>query len=213
MAPEGAMLHLSFDSVDGTTLTDLSGNGINGQIHDIERVNDSGYSAGRFTGKNFITVNKSNDLDPSKGPWLIEAVVKPDSDGAILGHGDKKNGYALFIDQGVPGVAIRNDMYWAISTSIVDGKDDCLGKWIHIAALIKENKMKLFINGQCADWMPLPVPLWEMPVTELLIGQDCKVPADEELTAKPFKGLVHSVKISRGQKTEKQIRQLYEKAI
>ncbi|MHC4258594.1 MAG: sulfatase-like hydrolase/transferase, partial [Planctomycetota bacterium] len=36
-APEGAMLHLSFDSVDGTTLTDLSGNGINGQIHDIER--------------------------------------------------------------------------------------------------------------------------------------------------------------------------------
>jgi hypothetical protein len=40
-----------------------------------------------------------------------------------------------------------------------------------------------------------------------------RIADDEELTAKPFKGLVHSVKISRGQKTEKQIRQLYEKAI
>ncbi|MHC5136971.1 MAG: LamG-like jellyroll fold domain-containing protein [Planctomycetota bacterium] len=139
--------------------------------------------------------------------------LKPDSDGAILGHGDKKNGYALFIDQGVPGVAVRNDLYWTVSTSIVDGKDDCLGKWIHIAALIKENEMKLFINGQCADWMPLPVPLEKLPVTNLLIGRDGKVPADKELTAKPFKGLLHSVKISRGQKTEKQIRRLYEKAI
>ena len=73
--------------------------------------------------------------------------------------------------------------------------------------------MKLFVNGQLADWMPLPVPLGKIPVTELLIGRDCKVAADEELTAKPFKGLVHSVKISRGEKTEKQIRRLYEKAI
>ncbi|MHC5136972.1 MAG: hypothetical protein ACYSN7_00305, partial [Planctomycetota bacterium] len=64
-APEGAMLHLSFDSVDGTTLTDLSGNGINGQIHDIERVKDCGYSAGRFTGKNFKTGFRRSDT----GPW------------------------------------------------------------------------------------------------------------------------------------------------
>ena len=122
-------------------------------------------------------------------------MVKPDSDGAILGHGDKKNGYALFIDNGIPGVAIRNDMYWAMSTSIVDGKDNCIGKWTHIAALIKENEMRLFVNGKLADWMPLPVPLEKLPSTELLIGRDCKVFADEKLTAKPFKGLVHSLKI------------------
>ena len=194
-ASEGIMLSLTFDNADGGKLIDLSGNGIDGRISGVDIVKDSGYSAGRFTGENYVTVNKSKKLDPSKGPWLIEAMVKPDSDGAILGHGDKKNGYALFIDNGIPGVAIRNDMYWAMSTSIVDGKDNCIGKWTHIAALIKENEMRLFVNGKLADWMPLPVPLEKLPSTELLIGRDCKVFADEKLTAKPFKGLVHSLKI------------------
>lgn len=203
-ARQGLMLSLAFDNIDSGKVIDISGNDIDGIISDVDIVNDSGHLAGRFTGKSYVAVNKSKKLDPSKGPWLIEAMVKPDSDGAILGHGDKRNGYALFIDNGIPGVAIRNNMGWAMSTSIVDGKDNCIGKWTRIVALIKENEMKLFINGQLADWMPLPVPLVKLPATKLLIGRDCKVPSDKELTSKPFKGLIHSLKISRGQMHERQ---------
>jgi len=205
-AREGMILSLTFDKIHNGRLIDLSGNNIDGKLTDVDIVNDSGYWAGRFTGKNYVAVNKSKDLDPSKGPWQIEVVVKPDTDGAILGHGDRKNGYALFIDNGIPGVAIRNDMYWAMSTSIVDGKENCIDKWTHIVALIKENEMKLFVNDQLADWMPLPVPLEKLPATELIIGRDCEISADKKLTAKPFKGLFHSLKIYRGQKNHSRIR-------
>jgi N-acetylglucosamine-6-sulfatase len=199
-AREGLMLSLAFDDIDNGILVDTSGNGIAGKLNNVGVVIDAGKRAGRFDGGNYVTVSKSKDLDPSKGPWRIEVMVKPESDGAILGHNDKRNGYALFIDNGVPGVAMRNDMYWAMSTSIVDGKESCIGKWTHIEALIKENEMRLFVNGEQADWMPVPVPLVKLPDTELLIGRDCEVPADKELTGKPFKGLVHSLKIYRGLK-------------
>ena len=79
--------------------------------------------------------------------------------------------------------------------------------------VLKENEMRLFVNGKLADQMPLPVPLAQLPGTELLIGTDCDVPADKELTAKPFQGLVHSLKIYRGEKKEKDIAKLYKKAV
>ena len=212
-AARGTMLSLSFNEISEGLLLDQSGHNNEGKLNGITVVSDQKYSAGKFTGKNSVAINKAKSLDPSKGPWVIETLVKADSDGAMLGHGDGKNGYALFVDQGVPGVAIRNDMGWAISTSIVDGKETCIGKWTHIVAVIKENEMKLFVNGQLADWMPVPVPLVKLPDTQLLMGRDCKVPTDEELTGKPFEGLVHSLKIYRGDKNEKQIRQLYKKAM
>ena len=136
-------------------------------------------------------------------------MVKARDDGAILGHGDERNGYALFVDNGVPGVAIRNDMYWAMSTSIVDGKENCIGKWTHIVAVIKENELKLFINGRLADWMPVPVPLAKLPATDLLIGRDCKDPADKKLTSRPFKGLVDSIRMYRKSFSDKEIGELY----
>jgi N-acetylglucosamine-6-sulfatase len=212
-AARGVMLSFSFDKISEGMLVDQSGHNIDGKLNGVTVVSDQKYSAGKFTGKNSVRVNKSKALDPSKGPWVIEVFVKASSDGAILGHGGGKNGYALFVDKGVPGVAIRNDMGWAMSTSIVDGKETCIGKWTHIVAVIKENEMKLFVNGQLADWMPVPVPLVKLPDTQLLMGQDCKVPADKELTGKPFEGLIHSLKIYRGEKKEQEIARLYKKAI
>ena len=212
-AVRGIMLSLSFDKMSNDVIIDQSGHNNDGKLNGVTVVSDQKYSAGKFTGKNSVKINKSKSLDPSKEPWVIETLVKANSDGAILGHGDRRNGYALFVDKDVPGVAIRNDMGWAMSTSIVDGKKSCIGKWTHIVAVIKENEMRLFVNGQLADWMPVPVPLVQLPDTELLIGSDCKVPADKELTGKPFDGLVHSLKIYRGEKKEQEIAQLYEKAI
>lgn len=205
----GVMLSYSFDKVSKGVVTDLSGNSNNAKLNNIAIVKEGNRHAVKFSGRETIKVNSTKNLDPSKGPWVIEAMVKARKDGAILGHGDKKNGYALFIDNGVPGVAIRNDMYWAMSTSIVDGKENCIGKWTHIVAVIKENEMKLFINGGLADWMPVPVPLSKLPDTEMLIGRDCEVPADKELTSMPFRGLISSVKMYRKILSDKDIYELY----
>ena len=208
-AAKGVMLSYSFGKVSNGLLPDLSGNSNNAKLGNVNIIKDENRQAGEFTGTETIKVSPTKNLDASKGPWVIEAMVKARDDGAILGHGDERNGYALFIDKGVPGVAIRNNMYWAISTSIVDGKENCIGKWTHIVALIKENEMKLFINGRLADWMPVPVPLAKLPATELLIGRDAKPSADEELTSKPFKGLIDSIKIYRKSFSGKEICELY----
>ena len=208
-AAEGIMLSYSFGKVSNGLLLDLSGNSNNTKLGNVNIVKDENKQAAEFTGAETIKVNATKNLDPSKGPWVIEAMVKARADGAILGHGDERNGYALFIDKGIPGAAIRNDMYWAISTSIVDGKENCIGKWTHIAAVIKENEMKLFINGRLADWMPIPVPLVKLPSSKLLIGSDCKFGADKELTSRGFKGLVTSIKMRRKSFSDKEIYRLY----
>jgi len=207
-APQGLMLSLAFDKAGDGKVPDLSGNGLDGVALNLNTVEGRQGRAGEFTGDVTVRIEKSQKLDPSKRPWIVEVWVNPHEDGTILSHSDERNGYAMFVDKGVPGIAIKNNMGWAASRTIVDGKRRCRNEWTHLVAVIKEREMLLYVNGELADWLPVPVPLTQLPNGPVLIGCDNKVPVDEELTAKPFKGLVGSVRMYRGRMSAEDVARL-----
>jgi N-acetylglucosamine-6-sulfatase len=206
--PKGVMLNLAFGETANGRIPDKSGNGLDGLAPGLKLVQGPGGKTAEFTGKEVVTVTNSEKLDPSKGAWTVEARIRPSADGAILSHGDERNGYALFIEQGVPGVAIMENHGWMTSRTIVDGKQDCRGQWTHLAAVISERKMWLYVNGELADWLPVPVPLTQLPGGDLLVGQSGKEPVDKELPLQPYKGLISMLRLHRGPMTKKDIKVL-----
>jgi N-acetylglucosamine-6-sulfatase len=198
-APEGVMLSYTFDQIEGNSVEDESGGGLHGEMEGVRIVSARGGRAASFDGKGGITVPISERPDPSEGPWIIEAWVKPERDGFICAQvGERSGGYGLFVESGIPGLAIRSAS-WIYSRTIVDGREDCLGKWTHLAAVIEESRARLYVNGTLADWAPTPIPLRWVSDKPFVIGGQGAAVVDEQLPQSAFVGEIGALRLSRGQ--------------
>ncbi len=198
-APEGLMLSYTFDQVEDNSVKDESGGELHGEMDGVRIVSARGGHAASFDGSAGITVPVSARLDPSHGPWIIDAWVKPERDGFICTQaGERVGGYGLFVENGIPGLAIGS-VSWVYSRTIVDGREDCLGKWTHLAAVIEETRARLYVNGKLADWAPIPIPLRGPSDEPFVIGGRNAARVDQQLPHSPFVGEIGSLRLSRGQ--------------
>ena len=59
---------------------------------------------------------------------IFECVVKPESDGIILSHGDRRSGYMFYVQNGVPGFCFSaGNRFHAL-----DGDEACLKQPTHL---------------------------------------------------------------------------------
>ncbi|NLF31373.1 MAG: sulfatase-like hydrolase/transferase [Planctomycetes bacterium] len=191
--PRGLVAAWTFDAISDGRVADASGNGNHGRVSGAAAAAGRRGTALRFTGSQSFTVAPSDSLDPAFAPWIVEAWVKADGDGIICAHGGERLGYALFVDQGVPGFSVRDGQ----AVFVADGRESCLGRWTHLAGVIDETHAHLYVDGRPTGSIPLMHLLRACPTDPLSLGADTGSPVDPAVSAVGFHGLIDSVRIHR----------------
>jgi Arylsulfatase A and related enzymes len=113
-------------------------------VFDLDLSREDG--AGRFDGKTFREVANAPQLDPSNGPWTVEALIRPTApDGVIVARGGKFQGYALSVERGCPVFSVRSEG----KLVRVAGPSSITDRWTHLAGILTDSgELRLYIDGQ-----------------------------------------------------------------
>lgn len=186
------VLHFSFDDGKEPKVVDGSGNGNHGKSSNVTIADGRQGRAASFDGQGSITVERSESLSPANSLWTVEAWIEPAADGVVLAHGGASRGYILFVEKGVPSFGLRTgngDMV------IVDGREPCLDRWTHVAGVIDDHRLRLFVNGEEVATLPFMQQLTQSPNDGISIGADVGSPVLESISGKPYRGLVDELTI------------------
>ncbi len=143
--------------------TDASGKQNNGVVHGTTE-------GGHFDGKSFVEVANSASLDPSNGPWTVEALAKADApDGVLLARGGKFQGYILAIAQGHPFFAICSNG----RLTRAEGPDEIIGRRALLTGVLtSEGEVRLYVDGRLAAHETAPQTIAAPPNEPMQIGSD-----------------------------------------
>ncbi len=191
------VLEYRFDRDEGGKVQNAAGPGPDGMAHGAPLADGrDGGRARAFDGKGYIEVPKSPELDPSRGPWTVEATLLPDdADGVVLARGGKTNGYILYLSGGRPTFAVASNG----TLSKVEGKAPVTGRWVTVrAAITADRHLGLWVDGKPAARAPLKAFIADDPNDGMQIGADLKTPV---LADGPhgFRGRIAAVRIFSGE--------------
>ncbi len=188
---------LSFDFSKGNA-DDLSGQGNHGTLHGGTFVEDGGKKVLKLAKGDFVDVPPSKSLDPGAIDWNVEAMVKPESDGVILAQGGESHGYALYLRDRIPTLAIRIDG----ALTEVAAKYPIGEGWSRINANLTSKGAQLWVDRKLVasnDIGRLPVK----PVEGLQVGVDHGSLVGGYKDANPFAGLIEYARIRSGESPAK----------
>ncbi|MBI4602886.1 MAG: sulfatase-like hydrolase/transferase [Planctomycetes bacterium] len=199
------VLEYDFSKDEGDRILDSSGKGNHGTARSAPVVDGrEGRKARRFDGKGWIDVPKSPTLDPSVGPWTIEAVVKAEApSGVVLARGGSAQGYALLLSDGVPFFTVRA----GDRRTTIGAETPVTGRWVHLAAVAGADRVvRLYVDGALASSGPLQAFVARDPSDAMEIGADrgSQVLGDDRTG--PFVGLVESVRLFSGGRSAEDVR-------
>lgn len=188
----GPVLFLDFSK---GSADDLSGQGNNGTLHGGTFVDDGGKKVLKLSKGDFVDVPPSDKLDPGAIDWNVEAMVKPESaDGVILAQGGESHGYALYLKDRIPTLAVRIDgMLTEVAAKYPIGQG-----WFRLNANLTSKGAQLWVDRKLVasnDIGRLPVN----PVEGLQIGTDNGSLVGSYKDANPFAGLVDYIRIWSGE--------------
>ncbi|MFZ5480745.1 MAG: sulfatase-like hydrolase/transferase [Myxococcota bacterium] len=178
----------------GDTVRDHGPHGLDGLATGAPLVTVDGRVARRFDGEGDVAAPDAEELDPSRGPWTVEAWVRAEApDGVVLAHSTERHGLLLGLRDGRPIFVARSKR-----TTTVSGAAPIVGRWTHLAGVIaKEKRLLLYVDGALAAEAPLRAFLRRQPGRGLSIGRD----RGEPLTRLPgLVGAVASVAIYSGER-------------
>lgn len=175
---------------------DKSGSKNDGQVSGIQSVTLDDRQAWKFDGNGHVDVPRSASLDPSVGPWYVEATLRADGpEGVVLAQGGASQGYALFIEKGKPGFVYRIANTRAPK---VIGSESIAGRWVTVAAeATADHRLVLKVDGKAVAERQLADFIGATPHDGLDIGID----ASSKVLDPPlpgFRGLIERVRIYSG---------------
>jgi len=189
-------LHFDFSKLEGDRVSDVSGYGNHGQVHNATLAEGlDGRPALRLQGDGWVDVPKSDSLDPTGSEWTVEVTfrsAKPD--GMIVARGGKTHGYALWLKQGRPAfiVVIQGERITTESASVVNN-------WATVEGMItSDRKVMLYVDGRLVGEAALPGLIANNPNEAMQIGADLGSPVVEPAPPK-FTGWIDRVRLFRGQ--------------
>lgn len=198
------LLTYDFSAVNGNLVMDGSAHKHNGTLKGGRLVPGRNGQALELTGEDFIDVGHRETLDPSSTQWTVEAWVKPSGpDGIIIAQGGASLGYMLYLEAGKPAFAVRSGK----NLIIADALSPCIGEWTHLAGVIGDRRISLFVNGKQVGTIALFQMINKLPNDGLQIGRDLHSPIDETNARHGFQGLIDSVSIFAGALTPEEIAQ------
>jgi HEAT repeat protein len=141
--------HWSFDDQDKTTAKDVSGRGPDGQIQGCTPVKGRVGHGLRFGEGACIELGKPASLQIAETPFTVAAWVKSDApNGVVVARGGAWCGYSLYIKDGVAKFGIHRVKDGP--GYIAAGEEKVVGSWVHLAGVVQQDRIELYVNGELA---------------------------------------------------------------
>ncbi len=141
--------HWSFDDRNTTLAKDVTSGGSDGEIQGCQSVEGKVGHALRFSKGKYIALGKPAGVPIAGKPLTITAWVKSDAkNGVVIARGGASCGFSLYIKDGVAKFGIHR-----VSDGpafIAAGRDDVVGSWVHLAGVVKRDRVELYVNGKLA---------------------------------------------------------------
>jgi hypothetical protein len=188
------VLDFRFDQDASNRVVDASGRGNDGTNEGTKLA--AGGKGREFDGRGYINVKNSEALDPSVGPWTVEATIRSDAaDGMILARGGQSNGYALYLVDGKPTFTCTTPA----GRRTIAGKESIQGtKTVVTARLTAQKRMALFVDGKEIAQMQLNQLIARDPNDDMQIGTDLRSPVVEQKVP-GFRGIIDRIRLFSGE--------------
>jgi HEAT repeat protein len=194
----------SFDDQNPLTARDVTGRGSDGEIRRCTPAPGKVGTALRFGDGSCVTLGKVPKLPMANQTLTVMAWVKPDADrGVVVARGGAFCGFSLYLLDGVAKFGIHREQNGP--THIAAGRESVGRDWVHLAGVVKSDRIELYVNGKLAA----------RTATDGLIpgnaGQGMEIGGDlgnspVEITDS-FVGLIDEVKVFLSELSEEEIEQ------
>ncbi len=199
---EDLAAYWSFDDRNTRVAVDATGHGNDGRIRGCAPVKGKVGAALKFGKGKYIALGRPAGLPLGGQPLTVMAWVKSDADnGVIVARGGAFCGFSLYIKEGVARFGIHRVQDGP--AYIAAGRKKVVGSWVHLAGVIKQDRIELLVDGKLAATADTP---GYIPGN---CGQGMEIGYDEgnspaEITD-PFQGIIDEVKVYRAALSEKDV--------
>ena len=194
--------HWSFDDRSTRVAKDVTGRSVDGKVLGCTPVKGKVGHALRFGKGKYIELGRPAGLLVGNRPLTVMAWVKSDApSGVVVARGGAFCGFSLYIKDGVAkfGIHLVEDG----PAYIAAGKTQVVGSWVHLAGVIRQDRIELFVNGKLAATAKTRGYLPGECGQGMEIGFDVGNSAAE--ITDPFQGIIDEVKVYHAALAERDI--------
>lgn len=191
-APAPALVaHWSFDDRSATLAKEVSGQAVHGAIQGCAVAEGKQGAALRFGPGRYVELGRAPRPSVANTPFTIMAWIKPEApDGVVVARGGAACGFSLYLKGGVPKFGIRRTADGP--PDLVSAAEPAGTDWTHLAGVVRQDRLELFVNGKLAGTAPCGGCLPGNGGQGMEIGFDAGNSAVELTDA--FVGLIDEVK-------------------
>jgi len=141
--------HWSFEQRAGNVAKDVTGRGNDGKIIGCTPVKGKVGRALSFGNGKYVELGKPPDLAVGNRPLTVMAWARSDArNGVVVARGGAFCGFSLYIKDGLAKFGIHREKDGP--AYIAAGRRDVVGAWVHLAGVIRQDRIELFVNGKLA---------------------------------------------------------------
>ena len=182
----------SFDDRDTRVAKDMTGRGTDGEIKGCTVVKGKVGHALRFGEGRYVELGKPAALSIAQRPFTVMAWAKTDAkQGVVVARGGAFCGYSLYIKDGVAKFGIHREQDGP--AHIAAGTEQVAGAWVHLAGVVKEKRIEVYVNGKLAGAAKTPGYIPGNCGQGMEIGFDAANSPAEITDA--FEGIIDEVKV------------------
>ncbi len=150
MREHGLAAYWSFEDPAGSsTVRDVSGGGNDGRNRGCVAVPGKVGRALLFTKGRYVELGQPPGLPVARQPFTIMAWARSNTPtGVVVARGGAWSGFSLYFKDGIPKFGIHRlregPTYIAAATA------KAVGAWVHLAGVVKKDRIELYVNGRLA---------------------------------------------------------------
>lgn len=139
----------NFDSGGTAAVRDTTGNGNDGEMHGGVIVPSKHGLGLQLDGKSFVELGQPPAMDFSNGPLTVMAWTRTAApNGVVIAKGGKSCGFSLYVKDEHAAFGIHCTAEGP--TYVARSPDPVTGRWSHLAGVIREDRIELFVDGKLA---------------------------------------------------------------
>ncbi len=200
--PAAAAAWWSFDDRNAQTARDVTGRGNDGEIRRCTPVPGKVGAALKFGQGSCVSLGKVPRLPMANQPLTVMAWVKSGADrGVVVARGGAFCGYSLYLLDGVAKFGIHRVQDGP--THIAAGGEPVGRDWVHLAGVIRSERIELYVNGKRAAQTKTDGLMPGNAGQGMEIGGDLGNSSVE--TTDSFNGIIDEVKVFLAALSEEEI--------
>ncbi|NOX54376.1 MAG: hypothetical protein GXP27_08010, partial [Planctomycetes bacterium] len=144
-----------FDEAGGGMAKDRTGHGNNGKVLGCKTVEGRIGRALEFDGKSYVELGRPANLPMADREFTVAAWVKAAADeGVVVARGGAFCGFSLYLKEGRPCFGIRRQQNRPAYIARAD--QQVAGRWVHLAGVVRTDRIELFVDGRLAASTNIP---------------------------------------------------------